>query len=79
LRNEHPTLLKNKVLERMVELVNTGRLNPLEVIKFETTGELTAETRRILGMADGDVIADDPPSAKDHKGPPNLTRKKSEW
>lgn len=79
MRNEHPTLLKNKVLERMVELVNTGRLNPLEVIKFETTGELTIKTRHILGMAEGDVISDDPPPTKQLKGPSNLTRKKSEW
>lgn len=70
-------MTKDEILALMVELAQRGDLNPVEVVKYETTGVLTKQTKQALGLVSFEVPKDfDPaPRAKGRM----IRKKKGEW
>jgi len=42
------TIAKSQMIDSMVELVQKGKLNQLEVVKFETTGEINPQVQKMV-------------------------------
>lgn len=63
----------------MLVLAREGKLNPLEVVKFEGGYGITDETKRLLGLKLGSVRDQEVEKKSAVKGRGNLFRKTHDW
>jgi hypothetical protein len=73
---------KKEILDLMVARVASGMLNPLEVVKFELTGEMSEKVRQLLGLLPSEIVNDSTETkpASQSKGKGNMIRRKrGDW